>query len=69
MPDMEIQTQIVFDDHFKAKDTIDEKYHYILHSAWRPPMEDIWEAKSSMRTLIGSKVTCTMYCILCGPFP
>ena len=73
MPDMEIQTQIVFDDHimrlmFRAKNAVDETYNYIVHSAWKPPMENILESKSSMKTLIGSKVTRTVYCTLCAPF-
>ena len=62
MPGMEYQTQIMFDNHFmrlmvKAKDTVDEKFHYVVHSSWKPPMENISENKSSMRTPTGTKAT------------
>ena len=55
MPEMEYQTQIIFDGHymrlrFKQKDTKDEKFHYIFHSSWKPEMEATPEVKSSLIT-------------------
>ena len=42
---------------FKTRDSGNEKFHYIVHSSWKPPMENCSEEKSSMKTPVGSKAT------------
>ena len=60
---MEYQTQIIFDSHFmrlrfKKKDTNSEKFHYIIHSSWKPEMEaTASEEKSSLKTPAGTTAT------------
>ena len=44
IPDMNCQTQITFDSHlmllrYKARDTHNQKFQYITHSEFYPPME------------------------------
>ena len=44
---------------FKQKDTKDEKFHYIIHSSWKPEMEATPEVKSSLKTPAGTTATPT----------
>ena len=54
MPDMNYQTQITFDSHlmllrYKARDTATQKFQYITHSEYYPPMNQAAsELKSSL---------------------
>ena len=62
MPEMNFQTQIIFDGYYmrlryKKKDTEHEKFHYIIHSSWKPPMEAAPAEKSSLKTPTGTKAT------------
>ena len=62
MPEMDYQTQIIFDGHFmrlryKKKDRDGEKYHYVIHSSWKPPMESVQVESSTIKTPIGTRAT------------
>ena len=62
MPEMNYSTQIIFDNHImmlrvKGKDTEDEKFHWINHASFEPPMESNNAEKSTLKTPIGSKAT------------
>ena len=55
MPDMNYQTQIVFDSHlmilrYKSKDTVNQKFNYTIHSQYYPPMDQAGQdLKSSLK--------------------
>ena len=62
MPELEFQTQIIFDGpymrlRYRKKSSEGDKFHYIIHSSWKPPMETAPPEKSSLKTPIGSKPT------------
>ena len=62
MPDLEFQTQIIFDGpymhlRYKRKDAQGEKYHYVIHSSWKPPLQSSPSESSSLRTPSGTKAT------------
>ena len=54
LPEMNYQTDICFDGHlmllrYKKRDTPTQKYHYVTHSEWYPPMV---KASSELRSTI-----------------
>ena len=55
MPEMNYQTQIVFDSHlmllrYKSKDTTNQKFNYTIHSQYYPPMNQAGQdLKSSLK--------------------
>ena len=42
---------------YKRKDIGGEKFHYVIHSSWKPPMESIPEEASSLKTPVGTRAT------------
>ena len=63
MPDMNYQTQITFDSHlmllrYKSRDTTTQKFHYVTHSEYYPPMSHAAsELKSSLQIPSGTVST------------
>ena len=62
MPDMNFQTQIIFDGPFmrlryKKKDSGGERFHYVIHSSWKPPLDSSPSEPSTLRTPVGTKAT------------
>jgi len=63
MPEMDYMTQIIFDSHVlllrvKKKDTLDEKFHWTVHSSYTPPMDGSADSsRSSLKTPSGTKAT------------
>ena len=59
---MDFMTQIIFDSHIlvlrvKKRDTATEKFHWVIHSSFEPPMDAGTESKSTLKTPIGTKAT------------
>ena len=59
---MNFQTQIIFDGPFmrlryKKKDSGGERFHYVIHSSWKPPLDSTPTEPSTLRTPVGSKAT------------
>ena len=66
MPEMNYQTDISFDGHlmqlrYKKRDSPDQKYHYIIHSEYYPPIEKAsQELKSTFSIPSGTVATPTI---------
>ena len=60
MPDMKYQTQIIFDAHlmllrYKARDTPNQRFQYITHSEYYPPISQATsDLKSSLHVPVGT---------------
>ena len=59
---MEFQTQIIFDGPFmrlryKQRDRDQERFHYVIHTSWKPPMETAPLEPSALKTPTGTKAT------------
>ena len=63
MPEMNYQTQIIFDSHlmllrYKSKDTTTQKFNYTIHSQYYPPMNQAGQdLKSSLKIPHGTIAT------------
>ena len=62
MPEMVYMTQIIFDSHImvlrvRRKDTASEKFHWINHTSFEPPMDSKNTEKTAIKTPVGTKAT------------
>ena len=62
MPEINYMTQIIFDNHVmvlrvRKKDSAGEKFHWVNHASYVPPMDTKETEKSSLKTPVGTKAT------------